>query len=144
MYFVFSKGVISVPRDEYFCHLLPVELVYLLSGLSFSVQRLEKQIVSFGGRVIGILGNLLDLVGVHLVPVPTTVVTPRASTLKFTPTSILQHTRSLLVGQFARFFGQQRHIVGIAIAAWRFDVLKAHAAPSRTRSTAAMSSRDVA
>lgn len=47
---------------------LLVELVDLAAGLARPVQSLHQQVEGLGRRVVGVLGDLLDLVGVHLVP----------------------------------------------------------------------------
>lgn len=48
-------------------YLLPVEVFNLLAGLGFPLQGLLQQVVGLGRCIVGILGDLLDLVGVRLV-----------------------------------------------------------------------------
>lgn len=48
-------------------YLLPVEVFNLLASLGFPLQGLLQQVVGLGRRVVGIPGDLLDLVGVRLV-----------------------------------------------------------------------------
>lgn len=55
-------------RRKLCCDVLLVELVDFLTRVALPVQSLQQQVVRFGRRVIGVFGNLLDLVGVHLVP----------------------------------------------------------------------------
>lgn len=47
---------------------LLVELIDLLTRLALSVQSLQQQVVRFGRRVVGVFGDFLNLVGIHLVP----------------------------------------------------------------------------
>lgn len=109
-------------------YLLPVEVLYLLAGFGLALQGLLQQVVGLGRRVVGIPGDLLDLVGVRLV----SEVSERGSRhvrMSLTRRNaerkcVNECTPVSLVGERARLLGQQRHVVGVSAASGRFDVLQ--------------------